>query len=89
MQECIVAHPSDARGGVSRPTIKKVSALTLISSSDLRLTFPSKFIESKYHIEVDAANASHLNRAITTGSKKGIFTLPKGACRLIKRVWGP
>ncbi|KAF9002019.1 hypothetical protein BDQ17DRAFT_1426298 [Cyathus striatus] len=63
--ECIIAHPEDVRGGVSRPTIKK-------------------FVESKYHIYLNATAASQLNRAITSGSEKGIFVLPKGPSGKIK-----
>jgi hypothetical protein len=35
-------------------------------------------VESKYRIEVNATASSQLNRAITTGSEKGTFLLPKG-----------
>ncbi|KAK0503044.1 hypothetical protein EDD18DRAFT_615744 [Armillaria luteobubalina] len=59
IKECITAHPEDARGGVSRPTIKK-------------------FVESKYHIDLNNTAASQLNRAITSGHEKGVFILPKG-----------
>ncbi|KAF9466294.1 hypothetical protein BDZ94DRAFT_1251614 [Collybia nuda] len=65
IKECIVAHPEDARGGVSRPTIKK-------------------FVESKYRIELNAASASQLNRAITSGSERGTFLLPKGPSGKVK-----
>lgn len=65
IKECIVAHPDDARAGVSRPTIKK-------------------FVESKYRIELNAAASSQLNRAITTGSEKGTFVLPKGPSGKVK-----
>jgi histone H1/5 len=37
-----------------------------------------QFVESKYHIELNTTAASQLNRAITSGSDKGIFNLPKG-----------
>jgi len=65
IKECIVAHPEDARTGVSRPLIKK-------------------FVETKYHIDVNALAASQLSRAITTGSEKGIFVLPKGPSGKVK-----
>lgn len=45
------------------------------ASHSLRLP---QFVESKYHIELNAAAASQLNRAIASGSDKGIFSLPKG-----------
>ncbi|KAJ7063114.1 hypothetical protein C8F01DRAFT_1209479 [Mycena amicta] len=65
IKECIIAHPEEARGGVSRPMIKK-------------------FIESKYKVEFNAAHASQLSRAITTGSERGTFTLPKGPSGKVK-----
>ncbi|KAJ7090066.1 hypothetical protein C8R43DRAFT_1142144 [Mycena crocata] len=64
-QECIIAHPEDARGGVSRPMIKK-------------------FVESKYKVELNASAASQLNRAITSGSERGTFVLPKGPSGKVK-----
>ncbi|KAJ4001373.1 hypothetical protein F5050DRAFT_1470396 [Lentinula boryana] len=65
IKECIIAHPEDARTGVSRPTIKK-------------------FVENKYKIDVNASTASQLNRAITSGSEKGVFVLPKGPSGKVK-----
>ncbi|KAJ6623440.1 hypothetical protein B0H10DRAFT_2009729 [Mycena sp. CBHHK59/15] len=65
IKECIIAHPEDARGGVSRPMIKK-------------------FMESKYKVELNASTASQLNRAITSGSERGTFVLPKGPSGKIK-----
>ncbi|CAK5279601.1 unnamed protein product [Mycena citricolor] len=65
IKECIIAHPEEARGGVSRPMIKK-------------------FVESKYKVEVNAAAASQLNRAITSGSERGQFVLPKGPSGKVK-----
>ncbi len=43
-----------------------------------------QFVESKYHIDLTVAAASQLNRAITHGSEKGIFVLPKGASGKVK-----
>ncbi|KAF8061524.1 hypothetical protein FPV67DRAFT_1509297 [Lyophyllum atratum] len=43
-----------------------------------------KFVESKYGVNLDPAAASQLNRAITSGSEKGIFVLPKGPSGKIK-----
>ncbi|KAJ7273522.1 hypothetical protein B0H12DRAFT_1007427, partial [Mycena haematopus] len=65
LQECIIAHPEDARGGVSRPMIKK-------------------FVESKYKVELNPSTASQLNRAITSGSERGTFVLPKGPSGKVK-----
>jgi hypothetical protein len=38
----------------------------------------TQFVESKYKIELNAAAASQLNRAIASGHEKGLFQLPKG-----------
>jgi len=38
----------------------------------------TQFVETKYHIDLNAAAASQLNRAIAHGSEKGVFLLPKG-----------
>ncbi|KAF8964662.1 hypothetical protein BDZ97DRAFT_1660021 [Flammula alnicola] len=43
-----------------------------------------KFVGDKYHIDLNAAAASQLNRAITTGNEKGIFLLPKGPSGKVK-----
>jgi hypothetical protein len=43
-----------------------------------------KFVENKYHIDLNPLTASHLNRAITSGSVKGIFLLPKGPSGKVK-----
>jgi len=43
-----------------------------------------KFVENKYHIDLNPSTASQLNRAITTGSEKGIFLLPKGPSGKVK-----
>lgn len=42
------------------------------------LTPSSQFVESKYKVELNASTASQLNRAITSGSERGTFVLPKG-----------
>ncbi|KAE9406360.1 hypothetical protein BT96DRAFT_810826 [Gymnopus androsaceus JB14] len=43
-----------------------------------------KFVESKYKIDVNASTNSQLNRAITSGSEKKIFVLPKGPSGKVK-----
>lgn len=75
-QECIVDNPSDARVGVSRPTIKKVRLGFWLGT--FCPTSALQFVEHKYHIDLNSLTASQLNRAITSGSEKGIFLLPKG-----------
>jgi hypothetical protein len=37
-----------------------------------------QFVEEKYKVEMNAAAASQLNRAIAHGAEKGTFVLPKG-----------
>ena len=45
-----------------------------------------QYISEKYKLDLEnnAANASHLNRAITSGEKDGIFVLPKGPSGKVK-----
>lgn len=37
-----------------------------------------KFVETKYHLDLNATAASQLRRAIVAGNEKGTFVLPKG-----------
>lgn len=46
-----------------------------------------QFVESKYHIDLTATAASQLNRAITSGSEKGIFQLPKGKSQNVTQMY--
>jgi histone H1/5 len=39
---------------------------------------PLRFVESKYKLEIGAAQTTQLAKAITTGAEKGVFILPKG-----------
>ncbi|KAF8136306.1 hypothetical protein EV363DRAFT_1319249 [Boletus edulis] len=43
-----------------------------------------KFVDSKYHLTMNAAAASQLNRAITHGMVSGNFVLPKGPSGKVK-----
>ncbi|KAF7978097.1 hypothetical protein HWV62_1498 [Athelia sp. TMB] len=43
-----------------------------------------KFVEQHYAVEMNAAAASQLNRAIAHGAEKGTFVLPKGASGKVK-----
>ncbi|KAG6376100.1 hypothetical protein JVT61DRAFT_2072 [Boletus reticuloceps] len=43
-----------------------------------------KFVDSKYHLTMNAAAASQLNRAITHGMLSGNFVLPKGPSGKVK-----
>lgn len=74
-QECITTTPDGIRNGVSRPAIKKVGLSRSTISSELNT---SKFIDSEYHLPMDSASASQLNRAIGHGTHTGNFVLPKG-----------
>lgn len=50
-------------------------------SSDLRFSLLAdelQFVDSKYHLPMNAAVTSQLNRAITHGTHSGNFVLPKG-----------
>lgn len=43
-----------------------------------------QFIEETYELEMNNANISLLNRAITHGAEHGIFSLPKGISGKVK-----
>lgn len=77
MQECITAHPDDARHGVSRPQIKKFAPIScnyLISQAQRYF----RFVEEKYKLDIGNAQITQLSKAIAIGAEKNIFSLPKG-----------
>lgn len=37
-----------------------------------------RYVETKYKLEIGAAQSTQLAKAITTGAEKGVFVLPKG-----------
>lgn len=37
-----------------------------------------RYVETKYGLEIGAAQVTQLAKAISTGADKGIFVLPKG-----------
>ena len=37
-----------------------------------------KYVETKYKLEIGAAQNTQLSKAISTGAEKGVFVLPKG-----------
>jgi hypothetical protein len=39
----------------------------------------NRFVESRYKLEIGAAQNTQLAKAISTGAEKGTFVLPKGA----------
>ncbi|KAK7043633.1 hypothetical protein VNI00_008244 [Paramarasmius palmivorus] len=43
-----------------------------------------KYVETKYKIDLNPAASGQLNRAITSGSEKGVFFLPKGPSGKVK-----
>jgi hypothetical protein len=43
-----------------------------------------KFVDSKYHLEMNPLASSQLNRAIHHGADKGTFVLPKGPSGKVK-----
>lgn len=68
IKEAILAHPEEARGGLSRPLIKKF----------LHTKHPatSKISEASFN--------NHISRAIKSGADKKTFTLPKGPSGKVK-----
>ncbi|OSX64932.1 hypothetical protein POSPLADRAFT_1053735 [Postia placenta MAD-698-R-SB12] len=43
-----------------------------------------KYISEKYKLDIEGANASQLNRALTHGAEKGVFAFPKGPSGKVK-----
>jgi histone H1/5 len=39
---------------------------------------PLRYVESKYKLEIGAAQTTQLAKAISAGADKGVFVLPKG-----------
>ena len=77
MQECIAAHPEDARYGVSRPQIKKFAPIPyyyILSQTQGYF----RFVEENYKLVIRNAQIAQLSRAIAVGAEKNIFSLPKG-----------
>ena len=42
------------------------------------LTVNLRFVETKYKLEIGAAQTTQLSKAIINGAEKGVFVLPKG-----------
>lgn len=42
------------------------------------LTVGLRFVETKYKLEIGAAQTTQLSKAIINGAEKGVFVLPKG-----------
>jgi hypothetical protein len=93
--ECIVEN-RDVEPSVSRNTIKKYASSSLsfgyesgaqtLGANSRFLSISLRFLASHYKLDMSSnANISNLNRAIDSGSEKGIFLLPKGRCRV--RGW--
>ena len=40
-----------------------------------------RYVETKYKLEIGAAQSTQLAKAISTGADKGVFVLPKGVLR--------
>ncbi|KAL1715205.1 hypothetical protein EV715DRAFT_256517 [Schizophyllum commune] len=81
--------PASKAGAVAHPTWVAMITECITSHPEEARTGVSrptikKFVESKYHIEVNATTASQLNRAITSGAEKGTFVLPKGPSGKVK-----
>ena len=81
IQECITAHPDEARAGVSRSTIKKVHSL--LNPLSILLTL-FQYIEEKHKLTITGLNLSQFNRAISSGAEDGTFALPKGPSGKVK-----
>ena len=80
----------------SQPTVKIAKEFLALrlrsiwhmhSSSVRKLTRVCRYVESEYQLEIGAAQATQLSKAIASGEMKGIFVLPKGLySRLLLRM---
>lgn len=61
-------------------------ALYLISFLSPCIDGLPQYVETKYHLYINASAASQLNRAIAHGAEKGAFVLPKGDCLHVHMV---
>lgn len=68
IKEAILAHPQEARTGLSRPTIKKFI--------QQKHSVTSKIPEASFN--------NHISKAIAKGAEKKIFSLPKGPSGKVK-----
>jgi len=80
---------SRANGAATHPTwLDMIKECIVDNPSDARVGVSrpmiKKFVENKYHIDLNPLTASQLNRAINSGSEKGIFLLPKGPSGKVK-----
>ncbi|KAJ7694170.1 hypothetical protein B0H17DRAFT_1058038 [Mycena rosella] len=75
------AKPSLASKATTHPSwIDMIKECIIAHPEDAR----GGFVESKYKVELNASSASQLNRAITSGSERGTFVLPKGPSGKVK-----
>ena len=65
----LVSHAHKLRSKLHEHMITNYSVLCLCSF---------RYVETKYKLEIGAAQNTQLAKAISTGAEKGIFVLPKG-----------
>lgn len=58
--------------------LKSRSTSHVVVDSNLYPRTYCRFVETKYNLEIGAAQISQLSKALGSGSEKGIFVLPKG-----------
>ncbi|KAH9842344.1 uncharacterized protein C8Q71DRAFT_732450 [Rhodofomes roseus] len=80
-----------APSGAAHPSFKEMIKECIVDHKEEARTGVSratikKYISEKYKLDLEnnALNASHLNRAIASGEKEGIFALPKGPSGKVK-----
>jgi hypothetical protein len=61
------------------PVLKSRSARNSFCRRIPLLIDNGRFVESRYKLEIGAAQNTQLAKAISTGAEKGTFVLPKGA----------
>ncbi|KAF8810144.1 hypothetical protein BYT27DRAFT_7008342, partial [Phlegmacium glaucopus] len=73
----------------SHPTwVDMIKECIAVNTEDARIGVSrpqiKKYVETKYKLEIGAAQSTQLAKAISTGADKGVFVLPKGPSGRVK-----
>lgn len=78
-----------AKAAPSHPTwADMIKECIAVNTEDARIGVSrpqiKKYVETKYKLEIGAAQSTQLAKAISTGADKGVFVLPKGPSGRVK-----
>ncbi|KAH9484038.1 Histone H1 [Psilocybe cubensis] len=84
-----VKKSSVAKPAASHPTwVDMIKECIAANTEDARIGVSrpqiKKYVETKYKLEIGAAQVNQLSKAITSGAEKGVFFLPKGLSGRVK-----